>query len=221
MKVKTSELAHSAADCQALTRVAKVKGRCGLWFLLESMDPSLTHAMKAASCLSEPANGDLVLVCSSENYRNHYIISILSASEASVSTVILSDGIRLSSRDGRLKIETQRLTICAEEKLSIASSSIYLTSRALLLRSQHLRARLSSTVARIYALQMHSVTVLATCRRLFVKARDSFRWVERMDDTRAGRINLSTEETIKIRSASLTMRASDNVKIDGKHIDLG
>ncbi len=69
---------------------------------------------------------------------------------------------------------------------------------------------------RLVARSFHS-----TLERLVQKTRDSFRWTERLDESRAGRMRQSVKGRYHLNAEAASILAKKQVKIDGDKIDLG
>jgi hypothetical protein len=61
----------------------------------------------------------------------------------------------------------------------------------------------------------------STVGRLIQRARDSVRWIDNADETRAGRVRMQVEERMHVTARHATILAEGQVKIDADKIDLG
>ena len=100
------------------------------------------------------------------------------------------------------------LTIEAQGGVRIASG------RGIVLEAESVEA-----VAKRVTLRAGRLELLA--QRVVERARDAFRWFTGLHQVRARRARAVADETYTVRAGKASLRATGNMKIDGKQIDLG
>lgn len=178
------------------------------------------RARRAKSCLVAPEVGDRVL-CAIEP-DGVYVVAVLEGRDGA-KTILSADGdLQIQSRSGRV-------ALCSREGVDLVSGGeVAMTSAEL-----HVRAR-KGTVAveelgffgRLVRAEVSRVAVVAeeidsVMTRLTQRAKRVFRFVEEIDQTRAGTIDLRAQSTVGIRGENAVISARVLAKIDGEQIHLG
>ena len=212
-------IALAPAGTGAALSCALVTGRSGEWLLLGPPAP-VARARRAESCLLDPERGDMVLLCHGQP-GSAYIIAVLSRPRAADATLTVPARTTLRAAGGELRIEAARIGIDAAEALDLSSPEL----RASALRGDLSFERLHTCVAEVEA-RFGVVSTLArristTALRMVNKARDSFRWIGGVDETRAGRMRLRVDARLHVEAEHAELKARGRVHIDGEHIDLG
>lgn len=199
---------------------ATVTGRADKWFFLGNSALPVERAVCAASCLVEPDLGDTVLVCHG-GPRASYILAVLARATPAQATINLPGGVALQTDQGQLQIQAEQLDLHARQKVSVVGPQVQLQGVHAHVHFQHMDASASQVQARWGVVSTLAQSMTTTVGRLVQKARDSFRWTENLEDTRAGRVRMQVTERFHLKSKHTTMLAQEQVKIDGKKIDLG
>ena len=228
--------APSAAPADfALTR-ATVTGMAGAWFFLDGAPQD--RALRAESCLLAPEVGDLVLVNAGAAGQvlsgagpaqaatllgaAPFILAVLSRPQASSGVINFPGGARLLATDGGgLQFAAQDIQLAASTRLDLSSPE--LTVRAA--KGELVFGQLSTVAHRLQARlgSLHCIAQNATSvvGRLVVRAINSFRQTEQLDDSRAGRVRMQVAERFAVSAQHASIQAKGHVKIDGEKIDLG
>ncbi len=198
---------------------ARVVGRDGGRFLLRTEGGMVLRGRKADGCLLEPETNDLVLVWN-DGCEGGFIVNVLVMEDAQA-RLVLGGGVAMRSEAGTLTIEGETLRLSATRSATVEAPQIDL-------RGIRGNARFSSfslicRVAGAYAEKMTAVADVldSVAGRLTQRARDCFRWIERIDQTKAGRITHIAEDHFAVKAGRASMLADKDVKIDGKKIHLG
>ncbi|WP_321910604.1 DUF3540 domain-containing protein [Paraburkholderia sp. J11-2] len=200
---------------------ATVTGRAGQWYFLQTADVVSTRALRADSCLIDPDCGDRVLVCTGGSHTASYILAVLSGAVQGAAAIVLPGEVSLHTDDGVLRVEADQIDMHARRRVELDAPEIGMSG----LRGEFKFARFDATVQQLQA-SLGSVRTLAhtmtnTVGRLILRARDSLRWVEDTDETRAGRIRMHVDERFHMSARHATVLAEGQVKIDASKIDLG
>jgi hypothetical protein len=193
---------------------ATVTGRADRWFLFDAAGHAPLRAVRAESCLIEPECGDTVLVAAGGANAMSYVLAVLARAQRSAASLVLPGDVSLHTDDGALRVEAASVDVKAERSLTMQAPDIAMTGARGALKFQRVDAAVGtlSTVAQ---------QVTSTVGRLIQRARDSVRWIENADETRAGRVRMQVEERMHVSARHATILAEGQVKIDADKIDLG
>lgn len=178
------------------------------------------EARRAKSCLVAPEAGDKVL-CAVEP-EGVFVLAILQG-RADAGTRLTTDGdLTLQARGGRV-------SLCASEGIDLVSGDEVAVTGA----SVHVHAQKGSVaidelgffgklvqakVTRVALVAEELDTVLT---RLTQRAKRVFRFVEEIDQTRAGTVDMRAENLLGLRGENAVISARVLAKIDGEQIHLG
>jgi hypothetical protein len=215
-------LARPGSDAAPGLAYATVTGRADKWFFLEGAAPvTIERALRADSCLIEPGCGDTVLVCNGGATAVSYILAVLVCAERDRSRLVLPGGVELHADHGKLQVDAQQIDLAAHQGVSLQAPKIDMTAIAGDLKFHRLEASAQEFQARLGVVTTIAQSVNSTVGRLIQKAKNSFRWIENLDETRAGRVRMKVDERFHLHAKHATMLADGQVKIDGEKIDLG
>jgi hypothetical protein len=184
----------------------RVKMKDDNFFWVET-SRGLHKAKKSVSCLIEPLISDEVLLLSNRNGKS-YILSVL-------------------ERERSIKVKNGDLDFVAQ-KLDLKGDDIALASEGLDIRSLRGKASIHdfTFLGRVFrgninAVKIISQTMSSITERLIQKARHSYRWVEGLEQVKAGRIKYFAENSLFMKSKRSSLLAEKKVKIDAEKIHLG
>ena len=188
-------------------------------FLLVTSEGQVLRSKKAAGCLLEPEGNDTVLIV-----RNLaagvYILSVLERGDRE-GRVVLPAETTLGAADGALRLAGDRVELVGATSASIEAPEMKLEG----IRGEAAFAALSMTagVAAIKAgkLSLVASSVETVAQRMTQRVKDCFRWVARLDSTRAGQVNISADHRLDLKGGDTSLVARQGVKIDGDKIHLG
>lgn len=200
---------------------ATVTGRAGQWFFLSAADTSVERALRADSCLVEPDCGDSVLICRGGANVAAYVLAVLARAVPDSAELLLPGGVVLHAEQGSLQIDAERIQMKATGQMAISAPRVAVEGLIGDLTFDRMNASIRETHARLGVVQSVAQQVTSTVGRLVQKARDSFRWTENVDETRAGRVQMQVEERLHITAQHASLLAEGHVRIDGEKIDLG
>lgn len=176
-------------------------------------------AVRAVSCLVEPALGDKVLL-SVDMSGAAYVLSVLES--ASPVTLALEGDARLEVRGGSLSVAADR-----DIDLSCAGG-LAATSGEVTLRA----ARADATVERVHivgralASQFKRIRCVAGSmdqlfRRFILHARESSRFVQEHDEVQAGSRRVLVDDLCALHARNHSMLAEEQVVINADQIHMG
>lgn len=217
-------LPQAGADPAIRLTYATISGRADTWFFVRPAAGDADRALRAESCLLEPQCGDMVLISQDTapgSKRPPYILAILSRTAPTQGTLTLPGGVRLESDRGQLRTVAEHAILEARQHLTISAPELTLAGDQGDIRVARLQAEANTVEARLGTLQLLAQQVQSSVGRLVQKARDCCRWIENLDETRAGRVRLQVQERFDLRARHAAVLAQGQVKIDGDKIDLG
>ena len=129
---------------------ARVTGRADKWFFL---DGAVDRALRADSCLVEPADGDLVLVCGGATAATSFILAVLTRADTGKSTVTLPGGAALCTDNGRLRIEAGQGVALQAPRIEMAAVSGEMTFSRLQTSAQEVSARFGKVTSMALSVQ--------------------------------------------------------------------
>ncbi|MDR6739164.1 hypothetical protein J2X56_001150 [Herbaspirillum sp. 1173] len=199
---------------------ATVTGRADKWFFLSGGDLSVERAQRADSCLIEPESGDTVLVCNG-GAQTSYILAVLARATPAQATLKLPGDVSLHTAQGQLQVQAEQLELTGRKRVTVVGAQVELAGVQGDVRFSRLNTSAEEVNARFGVVRSMAQSITSTVGRLVQKARDSFRWVENLDETRAGRVRMQVKERFHMKAKHTTLLADGQVKIDGEKIDLG
>ncbi|MBN2515586.1 MAG: DUF3540 domain-containing protein [Deltaproteobacteria bacterium] len=179
----------------------------------------LHKAKKSVSCLLEPRISDEVLLLSHRNGKS-YILSVLEREQDVQSDILFEGDVSVTVKNGDLGFTAR--------KLDLKGHDIVLDSKKLDLRSESGKASISdfTFLGRVFhgdidAVKIVSKTVTSITGRLIQKARESYRWIENLEQIKVGRLRCIARESLYMKGKRSSLMAETKVKIDGEKIHLG
>jgi hypothetical protein len=179
------------------------------------------RALRAQSCLVEPECGDTVLVAAGGSNAISYVLAVLARAQTSGATLMLPGDVALHTERGALRVEANSVDLKAEHSVTMQAPEIAMTGVRGELTFHRVDTAIQQLHARFGAVSTAAQQVTSTVGRLIQRARDSMRWIDNADETRAGRVRMQVEERMHVSARHATILAEGQVKIDADKIDLG
>lgn len=200
---------------------ATVTGCVEQWFFLSAAATlPMQRVRRADGCLLEPACGDSVLVCGGVGAPS-YILAVLARANDASAVLRLPGGAAISADAGTLSLSAERLELAAREGLALQSPRFTLAALRGEVVFHTLSANINLLDTRVGKLMLLAQSVHSVVGRLVQKAKNSFRTIENLDQTQAGRVRLQVAERYSVSAKHASVIADGQVKIDGEKIDLG
>jgi hypothetical protein len=186
-----------------------------------SLGTGTCEARRAKSCLVAPEVGDSVL-CALEPDGEAFVVAVLAGREGAPTKLAVDGDLALLALGGRV-------SLCSPAGVDIVSGgAVSMTSAEL-----HVRAK-KGTMAieelgffgRLVQAEVAKVSLVAqevdsVLTRLTQRAKRVFRFVEEIDQTRAGTVDMRAQNLIAIRGENAVISARVLAKVDGEQIHLG
>lgn len=161
-------------------------------------------ALRAFSCLVEPAPGDLVLVGRAEGET--FILAVLARRGDAPMRVAMPGDATIAAPDGRLTLDAGTLDLRA--------GATEVTTRTLDITA----ARTDASLGRVSLL---AETIETLAQRILGRFRRSIRIIEDSEQLRARDIDQRASGHMHLRGDAVTMQGSALVKLRGDQIHLG
>jgi hypothetical protein len=211
-----SSLARKLARTDVTLECGNVVGT-GAVFEVRLAD-GVVSARRAKSCVVAPALGDRVL-CAVEA-GEAFVLAVL---EGEPDVRIAVDGqLEVEARGGRLALRSsERVDIVSAGAVAVASSEITLSAKRSTVAVDELGfvGRLVQAKATKVALFAEELDSMVT--RVTQRAKRVFRFVEQLDQTRAGAVDLRAAGLFGIRGENALIAARQVAKVDGEQIHIG
>ncbi|MFX1676531.1 DUF3540 domain-containing protein [Paraburkholderia sp. A2WS-5] len=208
-------------DPQAGLTYATVTGRADPWYLFDASPNAPQRALRADSCLIEPDCGDTVLVCSGGPGTVPYILAVLARAVPSGAALVLPGDVALHTSEGALRVEAAQVDLSATRGVAMHAPEIVMDGVRGEMKFQRVDAAIQQLHAGLGAVSTVAQQITTTVGRLVQRARDSLRWTDNADETRAGRLRMQVDERLHVSARHATVLAEGQVKIDASKIDLG
>ncbi len=165
---------------------------------------------KADGCLLDPEIDDLVLVTHGGRAGGFILCVLVKEGEVSRLTV-----------KGEARLNAEEFTLAADRKATVEAPEVVLEGGSGELSFLGLNVNTS-------VIQAKAQKAVVTIRRLEVlldrltqRMRNCFRWVENLDQVKAGRISRTVKERFSLKSRHTFIRAEEDVTVDADRINLG
>ncbi len=200
--------------------IAAVVGQVDEWYFLQGIE-GCERAKQAVSCVIKVQVDDTVLVYCSADRSIAYIACVLGREQRDEGVLTLPGGVELSSKAGNLNIHAKVIDLKAGVQVSVTSPKIDVTAFESEIKVLKVQAWFDSLEAQAVHAKFAFQNLTTAVGRLLQRVRESFRWVDEVDETRAGRVRVKVEGAYQVQSRHATIHATGVVKIDGEKIDLG
>jgi hypothetical protein len=188
------------------------------WFVLAD-DGRVIGVQKADGCLLTPEIHDRVLLAEGEG-DDGFILNVLVKNGGHSAVVIPGAGV-ITTVAGDLSLQADTIAVSAKERASFTAPEVSfagVTARVSFLAFSFLSETLEVQIRKAATVIDSLDTV---CGRLTERLKTSFRWIENLEQTKAGRISTIVKERFAVRARHASLLAEEEVKIDGKKIHLG
>lgn len=178
------------------------------------------QALRAESCLVEPAPRDRVLLARSG--QEAFILAVLVRDKVGPLRVTTDDAIEIVSRRGSVSLlgaaDVQLVAgrtasvVAPELAVQAARASVHVDELSVVGKIASFSAEVLKTAAE---------RVERTAGRLVERLGRSYRFIEETESVHAGEIDMRTESTLSLRAEHAVLLARKIVKVDGTQIHMG
>ncbi|WP_437763085.1 DUF3540 domain-containing protein [Sorangium sp. So ce281] len=188
--------------------------------LVVRLGASSCEARRAKSCLVAPDVGDKVL-CAIEP-EGVYVLAVLDGREGAPTKLATDGDLVVQARGGRIAVcASERVDIVGAREVAMTGAEVHVRAKkgAIAIDELGFFGRLvQAEVTKIALVAQEADTILT---RLTQRAKRVFRFVEEIDQTRAGTVDLRAQNLIGIRGENAIISARVLAKVDGEQIHLG
>jgi len=178
------------------------------------------RARRAKSCLVAPEIGDKVL-CALED-EGAYVLAVLDGRDAAATRIAVDGDLRIQSRTGRVTVGGERgvgLVSGADVSVAAGEVSVRAPKGSVAIDEFGFFGRLlQAQVAKVNVAAKELDTV---ADRLSQRVKRAFRFVEEIDQTRAGTVDMRAQNLVGIRGENTVISARVLAKVDGEQIHIG
>lgn len=200
-------------------RIATVTGRAEDWFFIQ--EPNTIRLKRAASCLIEPQLGDSVLIFDAGLENVSFITAVLVISKEATSKIRLPGGSSLETNEQQLTIKAENISIHGNASVSLNATLIDVNAIAGTIKVSHWQSWSESIESHAVRATFAIKTLTTHVNQAISRVRNSWRKVDELDETHAGRVRICVQGHHQINAEHVTTQAKGFVRIDGKKIDLG
>lgn len=178
------------------------------------------EARRAKSCLVAPELGDRVL-CAVED-DGVFVLAVLEGREGAATRVSVDGDLRLQAASGRVSICSGRgVDVVAVEDVAISSGQLHVRAKAGSVAIEDL-----GFFGRLLRADVGKVALVAReldsrLERWSQRAKRVFRFVEELEQVRAGSLDMRAEGLAAVRGENTVVSARVLAKIDGEQVHIG
>ncbi|MBF0352577.1 MAG: DUF3540 domain-containing protein [SAR324 cluster bacterium] len=179
-------------------------------------------ARKAFSCLVHPIVGDKVLI-SRDADEECYILAIMERSGKQNASLVFHGNVQISAPQGQIDVlAKERLGLVTTNQIEMSTSQLNVTALNATLNTE--RSQITSqeimTTAKVIRVLAEKLDTFAD--RFVLRAKNSFRWVDELDQLKAGEVIHHIRTIFSVHSSGhATLTAKGDVRIDGERIHMG
>ncbi|HAJ26543.1 MAG TPA: hypothetical protein DCG53_04755 [Syntrophus sp. (in: bacteria)] len=188
-------------------------------YRIDTDDGASLWVRKAEGCLLQPDIGDRVLITADAD-AGGYILMVLDKVGACYE-MVFSGEASLRTETGPLKLQADNVIVRGDKSVVLEAPDIEITGI-----SGRVRFAACSLLASIMEVRskraVQVVDILdSVIGRVTERVRDSFRWIENLEQIRAGRIRTIVNDRFTVKAGHASLISEEEVAIDGKKIHIG
>jgi hypothetical protein len=204
-------MALAGQDADGLQPIShgRIMSRDDDGYLVHLKDGRMLRARRSSGCLTVPSDGDLVLVYAAPGAA--YILTILE--QASGETTL---GV-----DAPLRIQAPHVKLEGGRSLSMSAPDVDMQGVRGTVGFLNFSLTAGDMSAKIRKLTSFMEYARNKVQSLIQTVGDSLRRVESMETVEAARLRTKVDDSWTVKAGNATLRAENDVDIDGEHINLG
>jgi hypothetical protein len=178
------------------------------------------QARRARSCLVAPETGDRVLCAF--GLDGTFVLAVLEGREGAPTRLATDGDLHIQSRGGRVAVSSpDGVDLVSSGAVAMTAAEVHVQAGkgSVAIEELGFFGRLVRAEVGKVALAAEELDTVLT--RLTQRAKRVFRFVEEIDQTRAGTVDLRAQNLVGIRGENALIAARVLAKIDGEQIHLG
>jgi len=176
-------------------------------------------AKRAKSCLVAPDAGDRVLCA--EDGAEVFVLAVLEG-EAGANTRLVAEGDLQVQATGSLGLRAgDGVEIAAAKEIGLFAGKLHLRAQAAVAAIEELGLVGRSAEAHLQKVVVVAERMETRAERLVQRAKQAFRFVEALEQVRAGVFDLRAEKLAAIRGENTVVAARTLAKLDGEQVKIG
>ncbi len=189
--------------------------------LLVRVGSDLMHAVRAKSCLVEPARGDTILVARSEHHGCYALAVLASTDPEAGATIAVEGDLTLRSNHGKIAITAPTVTVVAQKNASIHAPELLATAQKATLFTDALTYVGRTIDAQVERVRHVGQSLEQVIGRVSSRVKYSNREIEEVERVKANELHMQAESTLNMHGKNTLMTAEKLVKLDGEQIHVG
>ncbi len=178
------------------------------------------EARRAKSCLVAPELGDRVLCAIDQDTL--FILAVLEGREGAVTRVTADGDLRLQAPSGRVSVCSGKgVDIIGAEDVAVTTHTVNLRAKVGSVAVDELGYLGKLVRAQVGKVALFAEEIDSRMTRLTQRAKRVFRFVEVIDQTRAGTVDMRAESLAAVRGENTMVTARVLAKIDGQQVHIG
>lgn len=178
-------------------------------------------AIRAFSCIVEPAPGDKVMF-GTDSGRHSHILSIIERPGSTDTSLAFPGNVTLNAGQGQLHLNGQQgICISSERNIKQTSEEYSVIAKQALFGIDSLTAVGSKLVSKINSIESIAGTVQTVADNLIQKLKNSFRSIDGVDQTHSRDVINSVDNLYSMRAKQAAILARKDIKIDAERIHMG
>lgn len=178
-------------------------------------------AAVAFSCVVKPMAGDKVLYTRAVD-GSAYILSILARPSGPDAVVSFPGDVVVEAAKGRVTLAgADGIDMSSAESVNMLASEVNIAAEKSRFTVGDVQAASESFTGNVNKVRLFSDAIDVVAKRVTHRLKTCFRWVEKIEHVTAGQMVNSVRNLFSVRARQSTIKAKDDVKIDGKRVHLG
>lgn len=187
--------------------------------LLVELGSGRVLAKRAKSCLVAPDNGDSVL-CAADGDQV-FVLAVLEGPAGAATRITVEGDLKVQAT-GRLGLGAgDQIEITAAREVGLFASKLHVRAQAAVATIEELGFVGRSIEAHLQKAVLVAERIETRADRLVQRAKQAFRFIEGLDQVRAGAFDLRAESLAAIRGENTIVAARTLAKLDGEQVKIG
>jgi hypothetical protein len=210
MKLANKEEFVMTAGIAGVQKDGKIPVRTATGFVL---------AVRAAGCLLEPGEGDLVLLVQ-DYFGGGYILTVLER-DPDKPAIVDTPGNMILKAGGSIDIAGEDVNLSGTEQLDLVAPILNLRTRDGRIESENLSITGKHLSADLISVKTVLGSLESSIGRLVERIGRYYARVEELADMKYKKLRCIVQDSMLMKGRDVTVRAEKNINMDGKKINVG